>query len=259
MKTIRIALAAFLAVFAFAAKATDKTDLWWNPNESGWGMTIAHQGTTLFITMYVYGTNSQPTWYVGTLNFQSTDASGTNIYTGTWYSTTGPYHGGAFNPASVVATPVGSVTYRAISVTSGQVTYNVGGTTVTKNVQRQTLQNNPDVYGTFGGGYVSDTTGASCAFPGHVSSFVTLTISGTPASTTAQIAFATNGAVCSVIGAYTQSGRMGQLSGTLICGNGLSGTGNVFEIEAGTNVISARFTMTYAGCTEVGHFAAAFL
>src|SRR6266702_3525061 len=108
MRTIRFALAALLAVFCLAAKATDKTDLWWNPNESGWGMTIAHQGTTMFITMYVYGTSSQPTWYVGTLNFQFTDSSGANVYTGTWYSTTGPYYGGVFKPAAVPALPRGS-------------------------------------------------------------------------------------------------------------------------------------------------------
>ena len=44
MKALRNIPAAIFAIAALCANATDKTDLWWNPAESGWGMTIANQG-----------------------------------------------------------------------------------------------------------------------------------------------------------------------------------------------------------------------
>jgi len=34
------------------------------PGEDGWGMNIAQQGDTLFATVFVYGSDRRPTWYV---------------------------------------------------------------------------------------------------------------------------------------------------------------------------------------------------
>src|SRR5438552_253276 len=258
MKALRTILAAIVAIAALCANATDKTDLWWNPAESGWGMTIAHQGPTIFVTMYVYGTDNQPTWFVGTLLFQSTDSQGVNSWAGTWYRVTGPYYGAAtFDPASVHATLVGNVSYRELSVNTGQITYNVGTTTVTKSVQRQTLQNNPLVNGNYGGAYFSTASGCNnSSLNGNTSSFITSAISGTPASTTLSILFGTTGVTCTVTGPYTQTGRVGQVSGSWGCTNSLSGNANIFEIEANGNTISARVNLTYNGCTEVGYFGA---
>jgi hypothetical protein len=32
----------------------DVGDIWWNPNESGWGLQLSQSNTTLFATLYVY-------------------------------------------------------------------------------------------------------------------------------------------------------------------------------------------------------------
>ena len=38
----------------------DYTDLWWNPNESGWGLTITqHPSTNIFAAWYVYGSDGK--------------------------------------------------------------------------------------------------------------------------------------------------------------------------------------------------------
>ena len=73
MTVLRILLAS-LCLAATAALATDKTDLYYIPSESGWGMSIANQGDTIFVTMYVYDSARQPTWFVGTGLLQSTDS-----------------------------------------------------------------------------------------------------------------------------------------------------------------------------------------
>jgi hypothetical protein len=49
------------------------TDLWWNPDESGWGVGVFHYKTTVFAVLFVYSATHQPTWYVLSLN-ESTQA-----------------------------------------------------------------------------------------------------------------------------------------------------------------------------------------
>jgi hypothetical protein len=57
-------LAALIASLAIPALATpqpiDATDLWINPSESGWGISVYHQGATLFASLFVYGPDGQP-------------------------------------------------------------------------------------------------------------------------------------------------------------------------------------------------------
>jgi hypothetical protein len=90
---------------AVADKTTDASDLWWIPTESGWGIQLVQQETTIFATMFVYGPNKQPTWYVGLL---SRDTPTTFTWTGTLYATTGPWFGTVpFDPATTTAVPVG--------------------------------------------------------------------------------------------------------------------------------------------------------
>ena len=44
--------------------ATDYSDLWWNPSESGWGVSISQQYGTIFATMFGYDDTGKPIWYV---------------------------------------------------------------------------------------------------------------------------------------------------------------------------------------------------
>jgi hypothetical protein len=37
--------------------------LWWNPSESGWGVSIAHQGDVFFAVWYTYDHDGEPTWF----------------------------------------------------------------------------------------------------------------------------------------------------------------------------------------------------
>lgn len=95
MKTIRIALAlsffalssAFSPLFA-ASFSTDQSDLWWNPNESGWGIQLVQRGSVIFATMFVYDSLSVPHWYSATLN----SLSGLT-WSGNLIATTGPFYG----------------------------------------------------------------------------------------------------------------------------------------------------------------------
>lgn len=43
---------------------TNFTGLWWNPEESGWGLGVDHQGDIVFSTVFTYDSSGKPTWYV---------------------------------------------------------------------------------------------------------------------------------------------------------------------------------------------------
>jgi hypothetical protein len=46
-----------------AGSAPSYEGLWWNPSESGWGLSIAHQGDVLFAVWYTYDHDGEPTWF----------------------------------------------------------------------------------------------------------------------------------------------------------------------------------------------------
>ena len=51
------------------AAATNYTDLWWAApagSESGWGINLNHEGTTIFATWFTYALNGTPMWLVVT-------------------------------------------------------------------------------------------------------------------------------------------------------------------------------------------------
>ena len=77
------------------AAATDYTDIWYLPSESGWGVNLIQAEDVIFATFFIYGPNNQPTWYVAIIY---RDANGN--FAGNLYSTVGPYFGGPWNPAS---------------------------------------------------------------------------------------------------------------------------------------------------------------
>ena len=187
MKTLRTRLAcAAVALFALlpgagSASIYDVTGLWYNPNESGWGMNVIQQNTTLFITMFVYGADGKPTWYVA--SDTKLVSGSTGKYSGPLYATSGPYFGGAFNPSAVSVRQAGTLTFDATCANCNiynamQLTYTVDGVTVTKTVQQQTwtaIQIPSSGYGAMH--RVSTTTCAGG--PGATPVFMTYTVSGT--------------------------------------------------------------------------------
>lgn len=111
------------------------TDLWWNPAEAGWGVSITHHPSgIIFLAWYTYDVNGISKWYVAT-NCPVIN----NACTGGLYETSGPSLAQPFNPALVSVRQVGSVTLHFNSQTVGTMSYNVNGITGTKVITRQTF------------------------------------------------------------------------------------------------------------------------
>ena len=248
-------LSAFVSTGSVIATSanTDLTDVWWNPAESGWGMEIVNTGTFAFASLYVYDPNGSPTWLSGQLQ-KVPGAPAT--YSGPLFVTTGPYYGGAFNPSAVTMRQVGTMTFVGTTTTTGQLTYSVDGLVVNKLVERQ-----PITLDNYNGNYtgVVTYTDSGCTNPadngtgtGQVS--VNITQNGS------SMAFgfsASNGNACSLVGAYAQRGRMGQVSGNYSCTDGTVGTATLFEMNNVPFMFTARMQShdNVSGCNESAEFA----
>lgn len=122
-----------------AAPATPNyQDLWWKSpagSESGWGINLIHQGTTIFATWFTYGADQRGMWLVMD-NLQR--QGNTQVFTGPIYRTRGnAFNSTPWNPASVTATQVGTATLTFTDANNGTFAYSVDGTQQTRAITRQ--------------------------------------------------------------------------------------------------------------------------
>ena len=253
MRTALLAIAMFFASAANATtQTTDFSDLWWNPNESGWGVNLIQQNDVIFVTMFVYGPTGQPTWYVGPATTFTGSSGGIITFTGPLYTTTGPYFGAAsFNPAQVTSRQVGAISFAAGQVSSGAISYTVDGVSVTKSVQRQTWRNE-NVGGIYVGGVTGTYAGCGAARNGYFEAGIILTV-GHDGSSTFTMREEGTTYFCNYSGSYTQAGRMGLVGGNATCSDGSNTSFTASEIQGGLQGITMRLFSQYTGsCTFTG-------
>lgn len=116
------------------APQTDYTDLWWNPQESGWGLAVTQQYNIMFLAWYVYDGTGKPTWFVVPNCAVSSSGNGC---AGDAFRTTGPPMGPTFDPTKVVVFPAGKMFLDFTDPNHGQLSYNNDNVFVTKQITRQ--------------------------------------------------------------------------------------------------------------------------
>jgi hypothetical protein len=123
-------------MLAHLEAATNYQDLWWNApagSESGWGLNVAHQGDTLFVTWFTYDVDGSPLWLSATAQKTATRA-----YGGTLYRTSGPaFSATPWNPASVTLAPVGTTTLTFADGNHATFAYTVNAVSQVKQITRQ--------------------------------------------------------------------------------------------------------------------------
>ncbi len=192
------------------AFSTDLTGLWYNPQESGWGVNIIQQAEVLFVTMFVYDSSNKPIWFSGSdVSFASVDAQGGFTFTGALYQTTGSYYGANYNPVQSSVTQVGTVSLRFASYTTGTMTYTVNGVTVVKNIIPQTWRANDMT-----GNYVGTMVGATaCTLPlPQPTGLLNVHITQSGLNANLQITDAT-GAQCTLTGTVSPFGKLADVDG----------------------------------------------
>jgi hypothetical protein len=115
--------------------STSYEGLWLKADESGWGLNLAHQGTTLFGTWFTYDNNGSGLWLVMSGGAQVSPGS----FSGTLYRTTGP----AFNavPFASISFPAnyteaGTLTLSFLDANTGTMSYTVNGVAQSKPITR---------------------------------------------------------------------------------------------------------------------------
>ncbi len=147
MRLLRAGLAALVALVlqlavSIPALAANYTDIWWNPEESGWGLTLSHHNDKVFGVWYVYDTDGKPLWVVMPDGTFSADG---RTFSGDLYRTTGPsYKDLQFRWDRVKVTKIGTARIDfAADDENATVTYTIDGTTYTKSITRQPFGNAP--------------------------------------------------------------------------------------------------------------------
>ena len=235
--------------------ATDYTDIWFLPSESGWGVNLIQAEDVIFATFFIYGPNNQPTWYVAIIY-----RDGNGNFAGNLYSTVGPYFGGPWNPASYSATLAGTASFVPTNPYTGTLTYTlIGGSTVVKSIERQTLKTI-----VLGANYVGGQTGAysSCSDSSLNSAYSdTYNLSVTHANGAATFIFTyASGATCTMAGTLAQYGQLYRIDpASYSCTGSLmfNASATMEEIKATAQGIEGRFTSSLSGgCQENAQFSA---
>ena len=107
------------------------TDLWWNPDEPGWGLGLTHQGHAIFGTLFVYDKKGNPLWLVMSVGERDTG----NLWKGPLYRYNGPT---AAQPSlAPQPTLVGQMRLTFTSRSEATLSYLIDGEVITKKIRRQ--------------------------------------------------------------------------------------------------------------------------
>jgi hypothetical protein len=249
-------LALAFSIIPLQAAATDYTDIWYLPSESGWGVNMVQSDTFIFATFFVYGSGNQPTWYTAQM---ASDANGN--FAGTLYSTVGTYLGAPWDPTKLVVTPAGTASFAPLNAYQGTLSYSIAsGPTVTKSIQRQTLTT-ITLAGNYSGTQSGTYAGNSCSIAGGYTDNFTLTVTQPGDGTaTFQFNYASN-LMCAVSGTLVQQGRLYAIpNASYQCTGNMGGfntTANVDELQATPHGIEAIFSAASepGNCSESAIFA----
>jgi hypothetical protein len=111
------------------------TGLFWNANESGWGMSVTQHGSMIFSAWYVYDSAGKPTWYV----LPSCPLNGKTCTSDIYAVVGGAPFASKWNGASIAAGKAGSGTLTFADNDNATLNYTLNGTAGTRTITRQPI------------------------------------------------------------------------------------------------------------------------
>ncbi|HUL94894.1 MAG TPA: hypothetical protein VLT89_02725 [Usitatibacter sp.] len=118
----------------------DAQGLWWNPRENGTGLSVVAHGDTLFVALYIYDEDGEPTWVV--MPGGSWDPTFT-AYSGALYRSSGGPSFYGYDAASLAAGPAGTLTITFQDDDHARIEYTINGVSGFKLVERYSFDNGP--------------------------------------------------------------------------------------------------------------------
>ena len=249
------ALVASAALPAAAAGSYTYTDLWWNPQQAGWGANIVQQGDVAFVTLYVHGADGRPTWYFASdARIFATDASGRPAFRGPLYAATGPWIGAPFDPANVATRLAGHLVIEPRPGGELLLEYTADGVNVSRHVQRYSFAL-PQVGGSYNAAFTLRVSQLGLPPTGtrEFRAGIEAMLDGSEFS----MRIAEDVGVCQYRGTWASSGRMARVAGTYECAAGTAGSFSIDELEVTEHAFSGYIRMQHQGVEQYGRFAAA--
>jgi hypothetical protein len=232
-------------LFAHAtAFSTDWTDLWLDPQEPGWGVTIYQQHDTLFTTFFVYGPGGGATWYTASSMPYSGAVGTTFNFSGALFQMQGTSFAAPWNPGALGQRQVGTVNIAFTSINQGTLTYTVDGVQVSKPLIRYAFKRN-SIAGEYIGATIGTYTG--CAQNGYSEEPATFTVTQNGTSVVIRAQLLTTGATCTYSGTMEQAGRLSYMDGILACSSGSAGTFSALELHANISGLTGRASSNLGG------------
>lgn len=258
MPTIKSLFALLVSwAISFTASAGTFTDMWSDPQEPGWGMSLVQQGDTAFATLLVYDRDGSPRWYFASAaRVVAGEPDRLPTFMGDLFRANGPWFGGPFDPANVAVAPVGHL--RLVALANGQlgVIYDVDGVAAIKQVSRLTWSI-ADFPGLYDGAFRLDVTTqqgtavGTLLYNGDVDFRV---VSGIGVLTVVDSFQRT----CVYRGAFHPNGSVASMAGTYQCTNtqepSPEGTFELSELEATTNGLTGKLRTSSSAVIQSGRF-----
>ena len=117
------------------AGATNFTDLWWNPAESGWGINLIHQDNIVAAAWYTYAADGSPMWLISSPSLQGDGSYSGQVFRATAGTPLLQISGGpAIQPGAMQA--VGTLSLRFTDGEKAVMSFTLDGVSQTKNIQR---------------------------------------------------------------------------------------------------------------------------
>jgi hypothetical protein len=112
--------------------------LWYNQNESGWGMSVTQHDAINFVALYTYDQSAQPVWYV----MSDCRILTAGNCTGDIYRVTGGTAPTAAWAPNLALTTAGTGTLTFSDANNGVFNFTLNGVAGSKTIERQTFSNN---------------------------------------------------------------------------------------------------------------------
>jgi hypothetical protein len=234
-KFCEILMGTLLSLLSTLSHAGNYQDWWWDPQQSGMGFNVGHQGNTVVVAWYNYGEDGKASYLTmaGPLNGSVLKAG---LYRGT-----GPAPGPGYSASQVKQTLVGEASITFGSDNHAQFNYSFDGKEGTLALERFTYDTT-DITGTWN--FVNKNTYVGCDNSGYNNQidYGTMRITKKTAAHT----YLLQTGSCDITFKATQTGAQVSGVGTFQCEDGTGGSTVISKLTVSDQTIRMNLVLTDA-------------